>query len=145
VIAQPAEQKISSSIAETSPLSILIAEDNVVNQKIISHMLTKMGYTADLVQNGLEVIDATELKKYDLVLMDVQMPEMDGLEATRIIRQKLGTQPSIVAMTANAMQGDREDCIAAGMDDYISKPINLNDLKTLLEKFSHEKKNSAAE
>jgi CheY-like chemotaxis protein len=136
----PAEQKISSGIAQASPLSILIAEDNVVNQKIIMHMLTKMGYGADIVQNGQEAVDAACRKGYDIVLMDVQMPEMDGLEATRLIRKGDCSQPFIIAMTANAMQGDREECIVAGMDDYISKPINLNDLKLILEKFYLEKK-----
>ena len=108
---QSVEQKISSVIAEASPLSILIAEDNLVNQKIITHMLTKMGYTADIVPNGREAVDAARLKKYDMILMDVQMPEMDGLEATRTIRESKDSsgQPFIIAMTANAMQGDREE------------------------------------
>jgi CheY-like chemotaxis protein len=137
---QPAEKKITTGVAAENPLYILIAEDNLVNQKIITHMLAKMGYGADIVQNGQEAVDATGLKNYDLVLMDVQMPEMDGLEATRIIRKQVEAQPFIIAMTANAMQGDKEECIEAGMDDYISKPINLNDLKTLLEKYASEKK-----
>ena len=135
-------QNISAGIAQDSPLSILLAEDNLVNQKIIIYMLAKMGYVADIVQNGQEAVDAVNQKVYDLVLMDIQMPEMDGLEATRAIRQLLQAQPFIVAMTANAMQGDKEECLAAGMDDYISKPINLNSLKSMLEKFSLEKKNS---
>ncbi len=122
-----------------SPLSILVAEDNMVNQKIIGHMLVKMGYTADFVQNGIEVMDAAEMKSYDLIFMDVQMPEMDGLEATRKVREKTFAQPLIVAMTANAMQGDREECLAAGMNDYISKPINLTDLKNLLTRYASEK------
>jgi signal transduction histidine kinase/CheY-like chemotaxis protein/ligand-binding sensor domain-containing protein len=139
---QSPELKISSVIAEASPLRILIAEDNLVNQKIITHMLAKMGYAADIVQNGLEALDAVAQVKYDIILMDVQMPEMDGLEATRLIRQGGHTQLFIIAMTANAMQGDREDCISAGMDDYISKPINLNDLRDTLEKFYREKKDT---
>jgi signal transduction histidine kinase/CheY-like chemotaxis protein/ligand-binding sensor domain-containing protein len=127
-----------------SPLGILVAEDNLVNQKIISHMLNKMGYVADYVQNGIEAIEAVRIKTYDLVFMDVQMPEMDGLEATRRIRKESIVQPRIIAMTANAMQGDREECLAAGMDDYISKPVNLNDLKDLLGKYAAEKDAAAS-
>jgi CheY-like chemotaxis protein len=137
---QAAEQKIT--MAEAEPLNILIAEDNLVNQKIITHMLGKMGYAPDIAQNGREAVEAANAKKYDIILMDVQMPETDGLEATRIIRQhQQHTHPFIIAMTANAMQGDREECIEAGMNEYISKPINLNDLKNMLQKFSREKKN----
>ncbi len=130
------EQKISADMAQENPLSILVAEDNQVNQRIIIHMLAKMGYQADIVQNGQEAVDAVHQKIYNLVLMDVQMPELDGLEATKMIRQQLEKQPYIIAMTANAMQGDREECLAAGMDDYISKPINLTDLKNVLAKLS---------
>jgi len=141
---QPLQKVITSAIAEVSPLHILAAEDNLVNQKIIIYMLAKLGYTVDIVQNGREAVSAAGSKKYDIILMDVQMPEMDGLEATRIIRRNQGDDHKffIVAMTANAMQGDREECIAAGMDDYISKPISLDDLTNMLEKFSLDKKNT---
>jgi len=139
---QPGVQKAPAGIAQEYPLTILLAEDNLVNQKIIIHMLAKMGYTADIVHNGREAVEAINQKLYDLVFMDVQMPEMDGLEATRVIRTLLQEQPYIVAMTANAMQGDREECLLAGMDDYISKPINLTDLKNMLDKFSSDKKNA---
>ncbi|MBV9988886.1 MAG: response regulator [Chitinophagaceae bacterium] len=134
---------VTPDSVETSPLSILVAEDNLVNQKIISHMLAKMHYRADYVQNGVEAVEAVHVKSYDLVFMDVQMPEMDGLEATRKIRGLSIIQPLIVAMTANAMQGDKEECIAAGMDNYISKPINLNDIKELLGRYAAEKEKGA--
>ena len=111
------ENKIIPAITAEDSLSILLAEDNLVNQKIISHMLAKMGYTADIVQNGVEALEASGQKNYDIILMDVQMPEMDGLEATRCIRRQLAVQPFIIAMTANAMQGDKEECIASGMND----------------------------
>ncbi len=93
-----------------------------------------MGYVADVAGNGLEVLDALERQHYDLILMDVQMPEMDGLEATRRIVKKLGRQrPVIIAMTANVMQGDKEKCLDAGMDDYISKPIRPQKVQSALE------------
>jgi CheY-like chemotaxis protein len=113
-------------------LRILLAEDNAVNQKLSLRLLERMGYRADVAGNGLEVLEAMDRQHYDLILMDVQMPEMDGLEATRQIRRRDYHQPRIVAMTANAMQGDREMCIAAGMDDYIAKPIRMNELAEAL-------------
>ena len=117
------------------PLRILLAEDNAVNQKLALRLLEQMGYRADLASNGFEVIESLDRQMYDLVLMDVQMPDMDGLEATRKIRVMPNLdQPRIVAMTANAMQGDREMCLAAGMDDYISKPIHVPDLVNALMK-----------
>jgi CheY-like chemotaxis protein len=123
-------------MAARHPLRILVAEDNAVNQKLALRLLEQMGYRADLASNGIEAIESLERQPYDVVFMDVQMPEMDGLEATRRIRNLtdlqhlsgLQRQPRIVAMTANAMQGDREMCLAAGMDDYISKPIRVNEL-----------------
>jgi CheY-like chemotaxis protein len=113
-----------------------MAEDNAVNQKLAMRLLDRLGYQADLAENGREAITALERAPYDVVLMDVQMPEMDGLEATREIRRRrLGANNlHIIAMTANAMQGDRELCIEAGMDDYLSKPINRDDLARALDK-----------
>ncbi len=144
-----AKLRIDPEMAARLPLRILLAEDNAVNQKLALRLLSQMGYRADLAGNGLEVLEALERQQYDVVLMDVQMPEMDGLEATRRIRDLPGNppglrpsttfrgasqdlagfkQPRIIAMTANAMQGDREMCLAAGMDDYISKPIRIEEL-----------------
>ena len=117
-------------MAARHPLRILLAEDNVVNQKLAMRLLQQMGYRADLASNGIEAIECVERQTYDVVLMDVQMPEMDGLEASRRItaKYKPGERPRIVAMTANAMQGDREECLAAGMDDYVTKPIRVDAL-----------------
>lgn len=128
-------------LAKNHPLKILLAEDNVVNQKVAIHILQRMGYRADVVANGVEVLVAIAHHNYDLILMDMQMPEMDGLEATRQILNnyqngKFSFKPHIVAMTANAMQGDREVCIASGMDDYISKPINPYELVRVLSECS---------
>jgi signal transduction histidine kinase/DNA-binding response OmpR family regulator/putative methionine-R-sulfoxide reductase with GAF domain len=122
--------KIDAGMAERHPLRILLAEDNVVNQKLALRLLQQMGYRADLAGNGIEAIESLERQPYDVVLMDVQMPEMDGLEATRRIVAKwpAGERPRIVAMTANAMQGDREECLEAGMDDYVTKPIRVDAL-----------------
>jgi signal transduction histidine kinase/ligand-binding sensor domain-containing protein/DNA-binding response OmpR family regulator len=120
------KQKLHEDFAKQHPMRILLAEDNPVNQKLALRMLSKLGYQADVASNGSEAIVGFLKGKYDLIFMDVQMPEMDGLEATQKIRALSGTQPMIIAMTANAMQGDREQCINAGMDDYISKPINLD-------------------
>ncbi|MUL38497.1 response regulator [Gloeocapsopsis dulcis] len=117
-------------LAEQLPLRILLAEDNVVNQKVALLNLQRMGYRADVAGNGLEVLQALRRQPYDVVLMDVQMPEMDGLTATRHIRQEWSQsqRPWIIAMTANAMQGDCEECINAGMDDYLSKPIRVEEM-----------------
>jgi CheY-like chemotaxis protein len=120
-----------------NPERILLAEDNTVNQKVALHMLRNLGYRADVAANGLEVLEAVRRQPYDIILMDVQMPEMDGLEATQRLlqtRPEAGVRPWIVAVTANAMQGDREICFAAGMDDYISKPIKAAELKAALER-----------
>ena len=118
------------------PLRILLAEDNVINQKLALRLLERLGYRADMAANGLETLDALRRQTYDVVLMDVQMPEMDGLEATREICQEWPRQqrPRIIAMTANAMKEDREKCLAAGMDDYFSKPIRVEELVEALHK-----------
>jgi CheY-like chemotaxis protein len=123
--ARPAPASPSGAgLGASHPLRILLAEDNAVNVKLALKLLDRMGYAADVAGNGFEVLDRLAAAAYDVVLMDVQMPDMDGLEATRRVRARWPEGgPRIVAMTANAMEGDREMCLAAGMDDYISKPI----------------------
>ena len=132
----PSRLELDPEMAHHHPLRILLAEDNVVNQKLVLRLLEQMGYRADLAANGLEAIAAIERQPYDLVFMDVQMPEMDGFEASREITRRWpgDRRPRIVAMTANAMQGDRELCLAAGMDDYMSKPIRMEELVAALER-----------
>jgi PAS domain S-box-containing protein len=123
-------------MASRHPLRILLAEDNVVNQKVALRLLGQMGYRADVAANGLEAIDAVGRQTYDVVLMDVQMPELDGFEASREINRRwpVDRRPRIVAMTANAMRGDRELCTAAGMDDYVAKPVRIEELVAALER-----------
>ena len=132
--AAPVRSTVDPEMAARHPLRILLAEDNAVNQKLALRLLAQMGYRADVAANGLEAIQAVERQPYDVILMDVQMPEMDGLEATRQIcaHWPRGERPQIIAMTANAMQGDRELCLEAGMDDYLSKPIRVEELLAAL-------------
>ncbi|HNX08809.1 MAG TPA: PAS domain S-box protein [Methanothrix sp.] len=149
----PAEGKIGSQRVTDRPhkaadrpgitakcdLLILLAEDNIINQKVALRMLERLGYHADIAANGQQVLEALKRTSYDIVLMDVQMPEMDGLEATRRIRITQGHQPYIIAMTAHAMKGDREVCLDAGMDDYVSKPVRLQELQAAIEgSLSHD-------
>jgi signal transduction histidine kinase/ligand-binding sensor domain-containing protein/DNA-binding response OmpR family regulator len=122
------------------PMRLLVAEDNLINQKVALRMLEHIGYRADVAGNGLEAVEAVQRQKYDVVFMDVQMPEMDGYEATAQIRRLEGTSrhTTIIAMTANALQGDREKCLAAGMDGYIAKPIRQDDLVSALKEHPSE-------
>jgi CheY-like chemotaxis protein len=117
---------------------VLLAEDNAVNQKVALHMLAHLGYRADVAANGHEVLAALRRQRYDIVLMDVQMPEMDGCEATTRLRADamlcVHGRPWVIALTANAVQGDRERCLAAGMDDYVSKPIKIPDITAALQR-----------
>ncbi len=121
---------------KSGSLRLLLAEDNIVNQKVALRMLRKLGYHADVAANGLEVLRALERQAYDIILMDVQMPEMDGLEAARAIRQlPQERQPKIIAITAYALEGDREKCLEAGMDDYINKPVKMDELAEVLSRY----------
>ncbi len=146
---QPADQVVASPEPIPSPpdpsppsLRILLAEDVVVNQKVALLILKQMGYEADIANNGVEVLEALHRQPYDVVLMDLQMPEMDGLTAARNIQASWPpeTQPHIIALTANAMQGDREKCLEAGMHDYVSKPIRSEDLKAALDRYQVRRK-----
>ncbi|MEO5983986.1 MAG: response regulator, partial [Ferruginibacter sp.] len=134
---QQVKQKLSEDFAIEHPLRILVAEDNAINQKLTLKILSKLGFKAvALAENGHEVIEMASQQPYDIILMDVQMPEMDGLEATRMIRKGMDIQPIIMAMTANAMKEDKDDCLAAGMDDFLSKPVKLEELVNALAKWS---------
>ncbi len=117
---------------------VLLAEDNLINQKVAMRLLERLGYRTDVAANGLEVLEALRRQPYDVILMDVQMPEMDGMAATRAIRSEFPAdkQPRIIAMTANAMQGDADDCISAGMDAYLPKPVRVDDLREVLERYA---------
>ncbi len=136
----PGPLTVSSTMATPQGMHLLLAEDNVVNQRLAIRMLEKRGYRVTVVANGAEVLKALESTCFDVILMDIQMPEMDGLEATRAIRlqeRTTGAHLPIIALTAHALRGDRERCVAAGMDDYISKPIKVDELVSALEKWAN--------
>jgi CheY-like chemotaxis protein len=142
--APAASTKLDPTLATRLPLRVLLCDDNVVNQKVAARLLKQMGYRSDIAANGLEALAALDRQPYDLIFMDVMMPEMGGFEATQAIRERQ-KQPAqfpnckssiiIVAMTASAMQGDREKCLAAGMDDYLAKPVRLEDVRAIVEKW----------
>ncbi len=151
-------ETLPADFAQQYPLHILVAEDNLINQTLIHQILVRMGYQPDLVENGQQTLEALTIKSYDIILMDVHMPVMDGLEATRLIRglraadpegvageavglapAQANGQPVIIALTANAMQGDQEECLEAGMDDYLSKPLKLEELVRVLKKWAVER------
>jgi CheY-like chemotaxis protein len=131
---QPVKPVFDETMGNKMPLRILLAEDNRINQKVAQRILGKLGYRIDIASNGAEAIVALQQQTYDVVFMDIQMPEMDGVEATKQIRQSfpVSLQPRIVAMTAHALVGDRENYLANGMDDYISKPVQLEELTKIL-------------
>src|ERR1019366_6873001 len=140
----PETPKAAKSLAEQLPLRILLVDDNAINQKVAMRILQQMGYQPDVAGNGREALDLLDRQPFDFIFMDVMMPEMDGLEATRLLRkrQMIGgynnfqSRIIIVAMTAHAMQGDREKCIAAGMDDYLAKPVRPKDVRDMIEKWA---------
>jgi len=145
--------KLEAALAQHLPLHLLLADDNVVNQKVALRLFDQMGYRIDIAGDGMEALEALERKHYDIVFMDVQMPEMNGLEATRRIREGervLARDPNaippliIIAMTANAMTGDREKCLKAGMDDYLAKPVRPEAVQAALKRWGPVAKNPAA-
>ncbi|MEI7524922.1 MAG: response regulator [Mariniphaga sp.] len=124
-------------IIEEYPLNILVAEDNAINQKLIMRIFQMLGYTIQIASNGYKVIEILDQMKIDIIFMDIQMPEMDGIEATsKIIAQWGDQRPMIIAMTANALQSDKETYRAAGMDDYISKPLTVDQIRIGIEKWA---------
>lgn len=137
---QTGKTKPIAELGKNYPLRILIAEDNKTNQDVALKILNKLGYEAALAQNGEEALEMVSEGIFDLIFMDVQMPVKDGLEATRLIRLCLNTQPVIIAMTANAIQGDKQKCLQAGMDDYISKPFRIEELAKMIEKWATQLK-----
>lgn len=133
---QETKPKLNADLAKHCPLQILIVEDNKTNQQVAIKVLNKLGYQPELAGSGEEALEMVNDGKYDLIFMDVQMPGKDGMETTRMIRLCLNTQPVIVAMTANAIQGDKQKCLQAGMDDYISKPFKIEELTKVIEKWA---------
>ena len=146
---KPTVVKLDPKLAERLPMRILLCDDNAINQKVAVRLLSQMGYQPDLAGNGLEALAALERRTYDVIFMDVQMPEMDGLEATRLIRERQREKSrfpnykgtiTIIAMTASAMPGDRDKCLAAGMDDYLAKPIRPEDMRSVVERWASASK-----
>ncbi|MEO9031971.1 MAG: response regulator, partial [Ginsengibacter sp.] len=138
------QEKLPANFSEKYPLEILVAEDNPVNQKVVTYILAKLGYKPALAENGAIAVDMASKKQYDIILMDMQMPEMDGLQATSFIRKNLENQPVIIALTANAMEVDEKKCLSVGMNDYIPKPLRLEELTQKLEKWSLNKNGNHA-
>ena len=135
----PVASAFTDTLASRLPLRLLVADDNAINQMVGLMLLNRLGYAADVAGNGVEVLNALDGKVYDLIFLDVRMPEMDGYEAARRIGAKwagdAAARPRIIAMTGNAMQGERERCLEAGMDDYISKPVRIEELKALIKRW----------
>ncbi|HLN54127.1 MAG TPA: response regulator [Lentimicrobium sp.] len=140
-----ADHNIDKNLADKLPMKILLAEDNITNQDLVITLLSKMGYKIDAVENGRKVLEMLDRKKYDIILMDIQMPVMNGMEATKVICERYpeNERPKIIAITANAMTGDRERYLAAGMVDYLPKPIKFKDVQTVLIKWGKKKAEAA--
>ena len=149
----PVRVTLDPTLATRFPLRVLLCDDNLINQKVALRLLAQMGYKPDLAATGVEALAAFDRQPYDLIFMDLMMPELNGLEATRAIRRRqkaepgasASKQPIIVAMTASAMQGDREQCLAAGMDDYIAKPVRLEDMRNIIERWGPKAMASGSE
>jgi CheY-like chemotaxis protein len=135
---QPVQKLLSTDFSLQYPMRILLAEDNPINQLLATTIFNKMGYEPAIANNGQEVLTLLQKREFDVIFMDIQMPEMDGMEAAIYIRQHVNLQPIIIAMTANAMQSDRDECLKAGMDDYLSKPIKLDELVAMLGKWGKQ-------
>lgn len=132
VAAEPQGGILTALFAENYPLKILIAEDDMINQKLIENILRRLGYHTDTVSNGIQALESLKKNDYNVILMDVRMPEMGGFETTQAIRRMIIEQPFIIAMTANAMPSDREECLNIGMNDYVAKPMKMAEIiKTL--------------
>ena len=123
---------LTETFSQDYPLSILIAEDNMINQKLIARILLKLGYQINVANDGIQVLESIKKHDFNVILMDVQMPEMDGFEATQAIRKMPIDQPYIIAMTANAMSQDKDECLQIGMNDYIAKPMRLSEIIKIL-------------
>ncbi len=129
------DRAASDEVPSDAPLRILMAEDNPINQRVGKLILQRAGFTVDLVADGNEAVEAQARAPYDIILMDCQMPTMDGFEAAKLIRESANRQPVIIAVTANALVGEREKCLRAGMDDYLSKPFRADQLVSLVKKW----------
>ena len=141
---QPKNKQHRDSVLKDKPLRILMAEDNPINQRVGKLILQKAGFDVELVGDGSEAVAAHREHPYDLILMDCQMPTMDGFEACRVIREFDGPQPVIIAVTANALVGEREKCLEAGMNDYLSKPFQADQLVSLVKKWGAIKRGQSA-
>ena len=137
---EPAGQPIAINVefAEKYPLEILIAEDNPLNQKLIEKILNKLGYTPELVENGEKALERVKEKKFDILLMDLQMPIVDGMESTKLIKEQVddSQQPAIIALTANVSSQTKDACMAIGMDEFMAKPVKIDKLALLLQRFA---------
>lgn len=139
-VAKPKDFDKLGEVALKYPFTILIVEDNIINQKLITNIFKLLGFKADLAANGIEALDALKRKNYDLIFMDIQMPFMNGYEATKIIiERRKEDHPVIIAMTANAMAGDRDKCLEVGMDDYITKPMKIEALIRIIQLWGNRK------